>query len=141
MTFVPAPVGTGIVLKKMGGSVPAKVEYVVDTSRSTTIGIGNTRIHTVEHVMAALKAYRIDNLVIQISNIEPPIGNGGSDHFVTMIEEAGIEEQDEEIEIVCSRAALFPERCDHAGRASLQGTKDFLHVQLSGSDTDRGTIF
>jgi UDP-3-O-[3-hydroxymyristoyl] N-acetylglucosamine deacetylase len=70
---------------------------VVDTSRSTTIAKNGVKIHTIEHVMAALMSYQIDNLIIRLSNVEPPIGNGGSDHFVQMIEEAGIEEQSQEI--------------------------------------------
>lgn len=95
--FVPAKEGTGIILKRMDlpgqPIIPATVEYVCDTSRSTTIGIGNVRIHTIEHMMAALAAYQIDNVCIEIDNIEPPVGNGSSDTFVQMIEQAGIQPQ------------------------------------------------
>lgn len=98
MRFCPAPEGTGIVFKRVDlpgqPTVPASVEYVCDTARSTTIGIGPVRIHTVEHVLAALAAYQIHNLVIELNNIEPPVGNGSSDLFVNMIEEAGIQEQE-----------------------------------------------
>lgn len=97
MRFCPAEEGTGIVFKRIDlpgqPVIPATLEYVCDTLRSTTLGIGNVRIHTVEHVMAALGAYRIDNLCIEIDGIEPPVGNGSSDVFVQMIEEAGILEQ------------------------------------------------
>lgn len=76
-------------------TIPATVEYVKDTAaRSTTIGINDIRIHTVEHVLAAVRAYGLDNLIIEISSIEPPVGNGSSDVFVAMIEEAGILEQE-----------------------------------------------
>lgn len=98
MRFCPAEKSTGIVFKRMDlpstPIVPATVEYVVETSRSTTIGIQDVKIHTVEHVLAAVRAYEIDNLIIEIDNIEPPIGNGSSDVFVEMIEEAGIVEQE-----------------------------------------------
>lgn len=107
MTFQPAPPGTGILFEKDGVQIPATADYVVDTSRSTTIGLGNTRIHTIEHVMAALYAYKIRNLIVQLSNIEPPIGNGGSDHFVAMIEEAGIEEQGEDLYVAIDEPIYF----------------------------------
>jgi len=99
MRFTPAKEGTGIVFKRVDlpsqPIIPATVEYVCDiTSRSTTIGIDKIRIHTIEHVMAALSAFGIDNLCIELDNIEPPVGNGSSDLFVEMIEGAGIEEQE-----------------------------------------------
>lgn len=104
MRFVPAKVSSGIVFKRIDllgePVIPATVEYVLDTSRSTTIGLADIRVHTVEHVLAAIRAYEIDNLCIEVSNIEPPIGNGSSDVFVDMIEEAGILEQDAEAPIV-----------------------------------------
>ncbi len=104
MRFVPAKVSTGIVFKRIDlpgqPVIPATVEYVLDTERSTTIGLANIRVHTVEHVLAAIRAYEIDNLCIEVSNIEPPIGNGSSDVFVEMIENAGIVEQDLDVSIV-----------------------------------------
>lgn len=98
MRFCPAPPGSGIVFKRTDlahtPTIPASLEHVTSTNRSTTLQIGDVVIHTVEHVLAALSAYKIDNLTIELSNIEPPIGNGSSDVFVKMIEEAGIVEQD-----------------------------------------------
>ncbi|MBA2369743.1 MAG: UDP-3-O-acyl-N-acetylglucosamine deacetylase [Candidatus Protochlamydia sp.] len=97
LRFIPAKEGTGIIFKRIDlpghPVIPATVEYVQDTSRSTTIGIKDVRIHTVEHVLSAIKAYQIDNLCIEITAIEPPVGNGSSDVFVEMIEKAGICEQ------------------------------------------------
>ena len=104
MRFLPAKEGTGIQFKRtdLPGQpiIPATVEYVCDTSRSTTIGIKDIRIHTVEHVLAAVHAYQIDNLIIEVSTIEPPVGNGSSDTFVDMIEKAGVLEQDGIVPIV-----------------------------------------
>ncbi len=80
--------------------IPATVAHVCDTNRSTTIGIKDTLIHTIEHVLAAIRAYNIDNLSIEIRGIEPPVGNGSSDVFVDMIEESGIYEQTEQKPIV-----------------------------------------
>lgn len=104
LRFCPAAEGTGIVFKRIDlpgqPVIPATLEYVCDTLRCTTIGVGNVRIHTVEHVMAALSAYRIDNLCIEIDGIEPPVANGSSDVFVHMIEEAGILEQTSAVPVI-----------------------------------------
>lgn len=104
LRFCPAKEGTGIVFKRTDlpsqPIIPATVEYVQDTSRSTTIGIKDVRIHTVEHVLSAIKAYKIDNLCIEITSIEPPVGNGSSDVFVEMIEKAGVREQEHIVPIV-----------------------------------------
>ncbi|MFI0434191.1 MAG: UDP-3-O-acyl-N-acetylglucosamine deacetylase [Parachlamydiaceae bacterium] len=104
LRFCPAKEGTGVLFKRIDlpgkPVVPATVEYVQDTSRSTTIGIKEIRIHTVEHVLAALKAYNIDNVIIEITSIEPPVGNGSSDVFVEMIEKVGVRELEHHIPIV-----------------------------------------
>jgi len=96
--FLPADCGTGVVFKRTDlpsqPEIPAALEYVCDTSRSTTIGIADVRIHTVEHVLAAVRACQIDNLLIEISSIEPPVGNGSSDVFIDMIQQAGKVRQD-----------------------------------------------
>jgi UDP-3-O-[3-hydroxymyristoyl] N-acetylglucosamine deacetylase len=97
MTFKPAEAGSGINFCRVDlpskPIIPAHVNYVRDTNRSTTIGVDGASIHTVEHVLAAVRAYQIDNLTIEIRGIEPPVGNGSSDVFVEMIEKVGIEEQ------------------------------------------------
>lgn len=95
--FCPASPHSGLVFQRMDlagkPTIPAAVEYVQDTSRSTMLGIGSCSVQTVEHVLAALSAYQIDNLCIQVTEGEPPIGDGSSQTFVDLIEEAGIEEQ------------------------------------------------
>jgi UDP-3-O-[3-hydroxymyristoyl] N-acetylglucosamine deacetylase len=112
MRFCSAEPGTGIVFKRIDLQdhpiIPATIEYVCDTSRNnTTIGIHSIRIFTIEHVMAALAANKIDNLCIEIDNIEPPVGNGSSDVFVDMIEKAGIVEQDGIVPIVKVLKPIF----------------------------------
>lgn len=109
--FIPAKEGTGIVFQRVDlpskPVIPATVEYVQDTSRSTTIGIKDVRIHTVEHLLSAVKAYRIDNLLIEINNIEPPVGNGSADVFVEMIEKVGVCKQDQQIPVISIRQPLY----------------------------------
>ncbi|MCH9634647.1 MAG: UDP-3-O-acyl-N-acetylglucosamine deacetylase [Chlamydiae bacterium] len=98
LTFCPAAPGTGIVFQRVDlpskPMIPATVDYVLDaSSRNTTIGIDAVKVHTIEHVLAALSAYQIDNLVIQVDGPEPPVGDGSSSVFVKMIEDAGVEPQ------------------------------------------------
>lgn len=104
MRFMPAKEGTGILFKRtdLPGQplIPATIEYVCDTERSTTIGIRDVKVHTVEHVLAALYANEIDNAIIEVSTVEPPVGNGSSDIFVNMIEKVGILQQEATTPIV-----------------------------------------
>jgi UDP-3-O-[3-hydroxymyristoyl] N-acetylglucosamine deacetylase len=80
--------------------IPATVEYISGTARGTTLAVGEAKIHTVEHVLAPLRAYEIDNVCIEINGIEPPAGNGSADIFVEMIERAGVVEQTAKVPIV-----------------------------------------
>lgn len=109
--FCPAPVDNGVTFCRVDlpekPIIPANVEYVFDTSRSTNIGKEQVKIYTVEHVLAALYAYEIDNVCIEISSIEPPAGNGSSDVFVEMIEQAAVVEQDSDIAVFSLDTPIF----------------------------------
>jgi UDP-3-O-[3-hydroxymyristoyl] N-acetylglucosamine deacetylase / 3-hydroxyacyl-[acyl-carrier-protein] dehydratase len=97
MTFKPAPENHGIKFIRTDLAdhleIPALAEYVVDISRGTTIGIGETKVHTVEHVLAAVAGLQIDNISIEIDGIEPPIADGSSKAFVEKLLDAGIVKQ------------------------------------------------
>jgi UDP-3-O-[3-hydroxymyristoyl] N-acetylglucosamine deacetylase / 3-hydroxyacyl-[acyl-carrier-protein] dehydratase len=98
VTFRPAPINTGVVFRKIdlenAPEIPALIEYVQDLSRGTTIGIGDVKIHTVEHVLAAFAGLKVDNAYVDIRGIEPPVCDGSSLEFVKAIKKVGIEEQD-----------------------------------------------
>ncbi len=97
ITFKPAPDNHGIkfVRTDLGDhlEIPALAEYVVDTSRGTTLGLGDVKVHTVEHVLAAVAGLQIDNIIIEIDGNEPPIADGSSKPFVDKLLEAGIVKQ------------------------------------------------
>lgn len=99
LTFKPAPENYGIKFIRIdvGGNpeIPANADYVVDVSRGTTIGLGDAKVHTVEHVLAAIVGLQIDNIKIEIDGIEPPVGDGSSMPFVEKLLEAGFETQEE----------------------------------------------
>jgi UDP-3-O-[3-hydroxymyristoyl] N-acetylglucosamine deacetylase/3-hydroxyacyl-[acyl-carrier-protein] dehydratase len=98
MTFKPAAENTGIrfVRVDLGGNpeIPAVAEHVVDVSRGTTIGIGEAKVHTVEHVLAAIVGLQIDNIIIELDGIEPPVGDGSALPYVEVLQQAGFVQQE-----------------------------------------------
>ena len=80
----------------ISGSLPieAKAQNVVSTKRGTTLKKGEAEVHTVEHLLAAIYASELDNILIKINGPEVPIMDGSSKHFLEAIEKAGITEQD-----------------------------------------------
>lgn len=94
MTLRPAEENTGIRFQRIDlrdkPLLPAKVQYVCGTPRCTVLGRGSIFVQTVEHVLAALKAYEIDNLLIEITGSEVPIGDGSANPFVELIDKAGV---------------------------------------------------
>jgi UDP-3-O-[3-hydroxymyristoyl] N-acetylglucosamine deacetylase len=94
MTLRPADAGVGIVFHRQMGdrkvSIEATSANVVDTRLATVIANGDARVSTVEHLLAALAAYGVDNLHIDIDGPEVPIMDGSSAPFVSVIEEAGL---------------------------------------------------
>ena len=99
MTFLPAPANAGIRFRRVDlegkPEIEARVENVVENHRSTTLARGNTRVHTVEHVLAAFAGYGIDNAVVELDSNEPPIADGSSRQFCKMIQAAGLVDQSE----------------------------------------------
>lgn len=113
MTMHPAAPGTGIIFKRSdlpgGPEVPAQSRYITNTLRATTLEKGEAKVFTVEHVLSALYALQIDNCVIEMDSPEPLVGDGSAKTFCDMVEEAGIETQDEMIPILAldTSAAVY----------------------------------
>ncbi len=107
----PARENTGIVFQRTDlphrPILPARSEFVQGTPRCTVIGNGQDFVQTVEHLLAALCAYSLDNVLIEISGCEVPIFDGSSLHFVTMIEEAGICELESEKKVFRLKTPIF----------------------------------
>ncbi len=99
MTFLPAPANSGIRFRRVDldgkPEIEARVENVSETNRSTTIAKGNTKVHTVEHVLAAFAGFGVDNAIVELDSNEPPIADGSSREFCKLIEAAGILPQEE----------------------------------------------
>ena len=99
MILKPAPSDSGIIFVRTDLDEKIKInailDNVVETNRGTTIGIDNIKIYTVEHILSAIYAIGIDNLIIEINNIEPPIMDGSSLDFYNNIIKSGIHELNE----------------------------------------------
>ena len=99
MTFKPAQENYGIKFIRTdldaSPEIPATADYVVDTARGTTLGIGDAKVHTVEHVLAAVVGLQIDNIKIELDGIEPPVGDGSAMPYVEKLMESGFVAQSE----------------------------------------------
>ena len=98
ITFKPASPDHSIVFVRTdlpnSPEIPADIDHVVDVTRGTTLGKGETKVYTVEHVLAALAGLELDNLRVELDSSEPPVGDGSALPFVEAILKAGIEDQD-----------------------------------------------
>ena len=113
MTWKPAAVDHGIkfVRTDLDGKpvIEPLIRNIGDTTRWTTVGNNGTVIHTVEHVLATLTGYGIDNVLIELDGNEPPVGDGSSKPFVKMVKEAGIQPQEGKREIFQPREIVHVE--------------------------------
>ncbi|RIV46115.1 bifunctional UDP-3-O-[3-hydroxymyristoyl] N-acetylglucosamine deacetylase/3-hydroxyacyl-ACP dehydratase [Flagellimonas pelagia] len=100
MSFLPAKENHGYAFKRIDLEgepiIEADANYVVNTQRGTNLEKNGVKIHTSEHVLAALVGLEIDNVLIELDAPEPPIMDGSSKFFVKALEEAGIVEQEQE---------------------------------------------
>lgn len=100
----PAEIDSGITFLRMDlperPKIHANAANVTATLRATTLEENGAKVFTIEHLMSALNACRIDNCEIEISAEEPPVLNGNSIDFFRMIRSAGVVEQDAQRKIV-----------------------------------------
>src|SRR5213596_24410 len=94
----PAPDDHGIKFKRKDlpdePTIDAKIDNLKMVERATTIGEGSMRVHTVEHVLAALSAMGVDNAIVEMDANEPPIGDGSAQPYVDLIKKAGVTAQE-----------------------------------------------
>ena len=97
ITFKPAPEDFGIRFKRMDvegcPEIKADIDHVVDISRGTTIEENGVRIHTVEHALATCVGIGLDNVMIELSEKEPPVMDGSAIDFVEALLKAGVVKQ------------------------------------------------
>lgn len=100
LTFHPADINHGIKFRRIDVEgqpiVEARIANVVDTSRGTTIAQNGVKVYTVEHIMASLRGFGIDNVLIDLNCEEPPILDGSAKMMMEALKKAGIVEQNAE---------------------------------------------
>jgi UDP-3-O-[3-hydroxymyristoyl] N-acetylglucosamine deacetylase/3-hydroxyacyl-[acyl-carrier-protein] dehydratase len=138
LTIQPASPNSGFLFRRtdLYGKpeiVPA-AENITDLIRSTTITNGNAKVHTVEHVLSALRGCGIDNAVIELDASEPPIMDGSSRPFVNLIMEAGAVDQDEERQFL---EITEPVSVTSGNRSIIALPHDGFRVTCTSAD-DRG---
>lgn len=98
ITLRPAPIDTGIIFRRVdmqpAVEIKALAKNVVDTTLSTSLGCGQVRIATVEHLLSAMAGLGIDNAYIDVDAPELPVMDGSSKPIVFLIQSSGIKEQD-----------------------------------------------
>lgn len=140
LVFKPAPVDTGVkfVRTDLPGSpeVAALACNVSDIRRGTTIARGGAEVHTVEHVLSAIRGCGLDNVAVELDANEPPVGDGSAFAYVRMIRSAGIEEQDAPRRELVVREPVWVSK-DNAAIAVIPAphfrisyTMDFKHPTL-----------
>lgn len=97
ITFNPAPENHGYKIKRVDLEgepiIEALAENVINTQRGTVLAKEEIQVSTVEHAMAALYAWEIDNCLIEVDAPEFPILDGSSKYFSEEIERIGVVEQ------------------------------------------------
>ncbi|SJZ35604.1 bifunctional UDP-3-O-[3-hydroxymyristoyl] N-acetylglucosamine deacetylase/3-hydroxyacyl-ACP dehydratase [Sediminibacterium ginsengisoli] len=98
MVLKPANPGFGIQFQRTDlpdqPIIKADCDLVTDTSRGTTLQVGDAKVSTVEHILAALVGMGVDNTLIELNGPEIPIMDGSSAPFIELIEKVGVVEQE-----------------------------------------------
>ncbi len=139
LTLAPAAPDAGItfVRRDLGAEIPARADLVVDTLLSTTLGFGEARIGTVEHVLAALTGMGVDNCRVEVEGPEVPVLDGSAAPFVYLIQEAGVRIQRAGKRfLLLQKAVELVEgdklaRMEPAPEMSIHFTIDFAHPLIT----------
>lgn len=140
LEFVPAPSQSGIRFlrrdREGAEPIPATAASAVLTDRRTQLGDEPNAVHTVEHVLAAVSALGVDDLLVELDGPEPPIMDGSAQPFVEALESAGLVEHPGCVRWATVRAPLRVVEGDsiyeaHPAEAfALDVTIDFPHALI-----------
>ncbi len=111
LSLLPAPENHGIKFKRTdleaSPLLPADATKVIATNRGTVIKIGEASVSTVEHLLSALVAMEIDNVLIELNGPEVPILDGSALPFIELLEKAGIETQEADCDVIEIKEMLY----------------------------------
>lgn len=110
-TLTLEPSNEGIVFERVdlpgAPQFSAHINNVLSTPRCTILGNAEVKVQTVEHLLAALKMYQIDHVLIKLNGPEVPILDGSALPLLSLLEEAGLEELEKEVPIFHLPSPLF----------------------------------
>jgi UDP-3-O-[3-hydroxymyristoyl] N-acetylglucosamine deacetylase / 3-hydroxyacyl-[acyl-carrier-protein] dehydratase len=141
VTFRPAPAGAGIRFRRTdlegAPEIPATLEHVSGTDLGTTLAAGEAKILTVEHLLAAVSASGVDNVVVEVSGPEIPIRDGSFRDYLRALETAGKVEQDAPAKVIRLPSAVSVEGPDRESYVAapatgfrISATIDFPHPAI-----------
>jgi len=135
LTLRPAAPDTGIVFRRTDLDppleIPARAEFVGNTSLSTSLSRDGKHIATVEHLLSAFAGLGIDNACVDVSAAEVPIMDGSAGPFVFLIQSAGFEEQPAAKRFIRIKQALEVEDGDkHARFEPFEGFKVSFAIEF-----------
>ncbi len=88
--------GRGVVFRRTDVAdqeeIPATIDHVSDGDRATSLANGTSEVRTVEHLLAAVAAHGVDDLLVELKGSEIPIGDGSAQPFFDAIAKAGVSE-------------------------------------------------
>ncbi len=96
LRLIPAPANTGIVFRRTdleGFTIEARTKHVARVSYATSLMKKGVLISTTEHLLSALSASGVDNVVVELDNLELPILDGSALPFFRLIAKAGLRRQ------------------------------------------------
>ena len=93
LRLLPAKEGTGIVFQRVDlagkPKIPARLAHVLDAVRTTRLANEAASVNMVEHLLSALYAAEIDNVLIEVTGPEIPACDGSAKPFIDLLEQAG----------------------------------------------------
>ena len=139
LTLKPGKEDSGYIFRRIDlfgkPEIRPNFENVTDLVRSTTITNGNAKVHTIEHVLSALRGCGIDNAEIELDASEPPIMDGSSRPYVNLILEAEPVDQDKDREFF---ELSDPVTVSSGNRSIIALPYDGLRITCTSAD-DRGS--
>ncbi len=146
LEICPAPENHGIKFQRTDLEhqpiIPASVDFVSDTLRSTTIEKNSIKIITIEHLMSALYALGINNVLIKINGPEVPILDGSAKHYVDGIMKAGTDIQNAEVQYLSLNKSFNYADPDSGSEILFLPADEFkISVVLDYGDSVLGTQY
>ncbi len=152
MTLKPAPENHGIVFRRVDldpvVTIAANVFNVGETLLSTCLIKNGVRVSTIEHLMSALSALEVDNMVVDIDGPEVPIMDGSSAPFVFLVQSAGVAKQRAPKRIIVVKEEVKVEgdngqycQFKPSSEVSFNITTDFKHPHQCFDDKNQKVAF